>query len=346
MKDVLIRQYQVGYCDKNCIYLWHMIEISILVLRNAVMASIADAAYLFRTVNGLLEQSGKAPLFNVKLVGTSAEIKLNGGLFTIKPDETITTTDHTNLVIIPAITGDALAAAYLNKEYAPWISAQYKNGAAIASLCTGAFLLAYTGLLRGKKCTTHWAYANEFRYYYPDVSLVDEKMITHENGLYSSGGNNAYWNLLLYLVEKYAGREIAIHTAKFFVIDLDRKDQSPFIIFTGQKNHQDKTIIKAQEYIEQRFTQKLTVDQIADVFNLTRRTFERRFKKATRNTVVEYIQQVKIEASKKQLEIGRKSIQEVMFDVGYTDVKTFRDLFRKIAGMTPNEYRDKYRIGY
>lgn len=278
-----------------------MINVAILVLNNAVPASIADAAYLFKIVNELLERTGKMPLFEVKLVGTSSEVKLNHGVFAIRTDELITEAGQKNLVIIPSLAGDAVGGIYPNVNYAPWITTQYKNGASVASLCTGAFLLAYTGLLSGRECTTHWAYANEFRYYYPDVSLVDEKMITHENGLYSSGGNNAYWNLLLYLVEKYASREVAIHTAKFFVIDLDRKDQSPFIIFSGQKNHPDKTIIKAQEYIEQHYAQKLFVDQIAEKFNMTRRTFERRFKKATRNTVVAYIQQVKMEASKKQL---------------------------------------------
>ena len=319
-----------------------MIDISILVLKNAVLASIADAGYVFKIVNELLEKSGKEPLFRVKMVGLSKEVKLNNGLFHITPDVLIDDVQQTNLIIIPAMTGDALAATYLNKDYAPWIAEQYKNGAKVASLCVGAFLLAYTGLLKGRQCTTHWAYANEFRYYYPDIILVDEKVITHQNGLYSSGGNNAYWNLLLYLVEKYTNRSIAIHTAKFFVIDLDRKDQSPFIIFTGQKNHKDQVIMRAQEFIEQNYADKLTIDQVANTVHISRRTFERRFKKATRNTVVEYIQRVKIEATKKQLEIGRKSINEVMYGVGYADVKTFRDVFKKITGMTPMEYRNKY----
>lgn len=319
-----------------------MIDVSILVLNNAVPAAIADASYVFSMVNHFVEQSGKEPPFQVKLVGLTDEVKLSNGLFRIRPDVLVNDVTFTNLVIIPSVTGDALAATYLNKDYAAWIMKQYKNGAEVASMCVGAFLLAYTGLLRGKQCTTHWAYANEFRYYYPDIKLVDEKVITHQNGLYSSGGNNAYWNLLLYLVERYTNREIAIRTAKFFVIDLDRKEQSPFIIFTGQKNHKDALIKQAQEFIEQSYAEKLNVEQIAGNFNLTRRTFERRFKKATRNTVAEYIQLVKTEAAKKQLEIGRKSINEVMYDVGYADVKNFRDVFKRITGMTPNDYRNKY----
>ncbi len=306
------------------------------------MASIADTSYLFATVNELLERSGKAPLFRVQLVGIHTEVKLNNGQFLIRPDRLIDDVKHTNLVIIPSMAGDAVASTYQNRDYAPWISEQYKKGAEVASLCVGAFLLAFSGLLTGRQCTTHWAYANEFRYYYPSIELVDEKVITHEQGLYSSGGNNAYWNLLLYLVEKYTSREMAIHTAKFFVIDLDRKDQSPFVIFNGQKNHEDDAVLKAQEMIERHYAAKLTVDQIATKVNVSRRTFERRFKKATNSTIIEYIQRVKIEATKKQLEVGRKSIQEVMYDVGYTDVKTFRDIFKRVTGMTPNDYRNKY----
>jgi transcriptional regulator GlxA family with amidase domain len=321
-----------------------MIDVSILVLQQAVPASIADAEHVFTTVNDWLERSGKEPLFSVSLVGLSDEVSRQKGRFFIKPDLTIAVVRHTNLVIIPSLLGDAVAGAYQNRDYAPWITAQYKNGAAIASLCTGAFLLAYTGLLRKRQCTTHWAYANEFRYYYPDVKLVDEKMIIHQQGLFSSGGNNAYWNLLLYLVEKYTSREIAIRTAKFFMIDVDRRDQSPFIIFNGLKDHGDDIIAQAQEFIEQHFADKLNVDQLAATFNMSRRNFERRFKKATRHTAVEYIQRVKIEATKKQLESGRKSVDEVMYEVGYSDLKTFRDLFKKITGMTPNDYRNKYNL--
>ncbi|HTJ12004.1 MAG TPA: helix-turn-helix domain-containing protein [Dinghuibacter sp.] len=320
-----------------------MIDVSILVLKNAVLASIADASYVFSIVNDQLARQGKEPLFHVRLVGVDKEIKLNGGLVTVRPDTLIGDIERTDLVIIPSMTGDALASTYLNRDYAPWIIDMYKErGAEVASFCVGAFLLAFTGLLRERQCTTHWAYANEFRYYYPDVDLVDEKVITHNLGLYSSGGNNAYWNLLLFLVEKYTNREIAIYTAKFFVIDLDRTDQSRFIIFAGQKNHDDEPIKRAQEFIERSFADNLSVDRIAGTVNISRRTFERRFKKATRNTVVEYIQRVKIEATKKQLEIGRKSIYDVMYEVGYSDAKTFRDVFKKVTGMTPNEYRNKY----
>ncbi len=319
-----------------------MIDISILALKNAVLASVADSRYVFVMVNEFLKKSGKAPLFNVQLVGLCGEVKLNDGVFSMHPDSIISNIKKTDLIIIPALSGDIFTATNSNINYVNWINQQHKNGAEVASLCTGAFLLAFSGLLKGRQCTTHWLYANEFRHHYSSVTLVDEKAITDQNGLYSSGGNNAWWNLLLHLVEKYAGREIAIYTAKYFVIDLDRNTQSPFIIFNGLKNHGDEVILKSQEFIEQNYREKITVDEIASRFDLTRRTFERRFKKSTRNTVAEYIQRVKMEAAKKQLEIGRKPIMEIMMNVGYVDVQTFRDVFKQITGMTPIEYKNKY----
>ncbi len=319
-----------------------MINISILALKNAVLASIADSQYVFTKVNEFLKQSGRSSLFEVTLVGLSKEVKLNQGLFSIYPDLIIEEVKQTDLIIIPSLTGDMMTATHVNRDFAGWIATQYKNGSEVASLCVGAFLLAFSGLLKGKQCTTHWLYANEFRHFYPNVKLVDEKVITDQGGLYSSGGNNAYWNLLLHLVEKYTDRAMAIRTAKYFVIDLDRNYQSPFIIFNGLKDHDDDAIRSSQEYIERHYPDKLTIEFLADKFNLSRRTFERRFKKATRNTVVEYIQRVKIEASKKQLEIGRKSIHEIMNAVGYADVQTFRDVFKRVTGMSPTDYRNKY----
>ncbi|MGZ3766605.1 MAG: GlxA family transcriptional regulator, partial [Mucilaginibacter sp.] len=185
-------------------------------------------------------------------------------------------------------------------------------------------------------------FSNVFKDMFPEVILVDDRMITDQNGLYSSGGATAYWSLLLYLVEKYTSREIAILASKFFVLDIGRNTQSPFMMFKGQRDHEDELIIKAQEYIEQNFQNKITVDQLSEKFGIVRRTFERRFKKSTRNTVVEYIQRVKIEAAKKSFETSRKTIYDVMYDVGYTDIKAFRDVFKKITGMPPVNYRNKY----
>ena len=319
-----------------------MKHVSILVPESSVIEAIADPRYMFTAVNQFLQSAGKDPLFQVQLVGLKNEIKLENSLFSVHTDALLKDIEHTDLIFIPALSGDMKNAIQLNQDLIPWITKQYHSGAEVASLCLGAFLLASTGLLNGKQCSTHWLFANDFRMMFPDVELVDGSIITEENGLYSSGGANSYWNLLLYLVEKYTDRDIAILASKFFAIEIDRNSQNAFMMFQGQKEHEDGDIKKAQGFIEDNFQEKISVDQLADQFAIGRRSFERRFKKATNNTVMEYIQRVKIEAAKRSFEKSRKNINEVMFDVGYTDTKAFRTIFKKITGLTPVEYRNKY----
>jgi transcriptional regulator GlxA family with amidase domain len=316
--------------------------ITILVPETAVPAGIVDPRYMFTAVNRFYKDAGKPVPFKVQLAGLSKKIELNDGAVSIQTDLLLKDVKHTDLIIIPPISGNIKTALKLNAAFVPWIIDQYKDGAEVASLCIGSFMLASTGLLKGKSCSTHWLFANEFRNMFPDVELVDDRVITEQNGLYSSGGATCLWNLLLYLVEKYTSRDIAILASKFFLLEIGRNSQSPFMMFKGQKEHDDCEILKAQEYIEKKFHEKITIDELAEKFDIGRRTFERRFKKATSNTVIEYMQRVKIEAAKKQLESGRKTVNEVMYDVGYADTKAFRDVFKKITGMSPIDYRNKY----
>ena len=319
-----------------------MKKVSILVPESSVMQAIADPQYLFTAVNQFLLSAGKQPLFEVELVGSKKEVKLNNGIYSVHTNRLLKDVKKTDLVFIPALFGNMSSAIEKNKAAIPWIREQYKNGAEVASLCVGAFLLASTGLLNGKKCSTHWGFQTEFREMYPEVEVVEGSIVTEEKRIYSSGGANSYWNLLLYLVEKYTNRETAILASKYFAIDIDRDSQAAFAMFKGQKDHTDKEILKAQEYIEKNIHEKITIDELAKISALGRRTFERRFKQATNNSVLEYVQRIKIEAAKRQFETSRKKINEVMYDVGYTDTKAFRDLFKKITGLTPVEYRNKY----
>jgi transcriptional regulator GlxA family with amidase domain len=323
-------------------YLGLMKNVCILVPESSVMQAIADPQYLFFAANQFLAASGKKPLFNVQLVGAKKEVKINNGMFSVHTDKQLKDIEKTDLVLIPALFGDMQTAISKNKVLLPWINEQYKKGAEVASLCVGAFLLAATGLLNGKKCSTHWGFQNEFRQLFPEVGVIDGSVITEEHRIYSSGGANSYWSLLLHLLEKYTDRGTAILASKYFAVDIDRDSQNAFAIFRGQKNHTDAAIKKAQEFIEQNIQDKITVDELADMVAVGRRSFERRFKQATNNSVLQYIHRVKIEAAKRQFENSRKNINEVMYDVGYTDTKAFRSMFKKITGLTPIEYRNKY----
>ncbi len=319
-----------------------MKSIAILVPHKAILGSLEGARQLFSQVNQLAALQGAPPVFDVKLVGLQRETPVCGGAVTVHAHRLLEEAARPDLIIIPALDGDLAETVARNAAFLPWIVAQHEAGAEVASLCVGAFLLASTGLLNGRKCATHWVAAAEFRSLFPEVELVPEKIITDAGGLYSSGGAFSYLNLLLHLIEKHASRDMAILIAKVFAIDPGRDTQAPFVIFQGQKAHDDEPVRQAQEYIERNYEEKLSVDDLARRFALSRRALERRFKQATANTVAEYIQRVKIEAAKQSLETPRSNVSEAMYKVGYSDEKAFRSTFKRYTGLSPAQYRLKY----
>jgi transcriptional regulator GlxA family with amidase domain len=306
------------------------------------LSSIVGSYKIFTRANEYWKKNGKRELFRIELAGLSKKVEFYGGLFTVKPQVNISEIAKTDLIIIPSLNHNYQKAVKGNKPLIDWIEKQYREGAEIASICTGAFLLASSGLLDGKTCSTHWAAADNFRNMFPEVDLQTDKLITDENGIYTNGGAYSFLNLLIYLVEKYYDRQTAIFCSKTFQIEMDRQSQSAFIIFKGQKLHEDEMVKKAQAYIETNLDEKISVEHLSSRFAVGRRNFDRRFIKATGNTPVEYSQRVKIESAKKAFETSRKTINEVMYEVGYSDVKAFREVFRKITGMSPLEYRNKY----
>ena len=323
-----------------------MRHISVLVpAGNSIVDTIIAPYNLFKMANSHYKRSHglEADPFKIDLVGLTKEPVFYQGLFSIQPTATIDEVSKTDLIIISPISGDLEEEIQNNIDFIKWIKAQrIENDSELASLCKGAFLLAETGLVNGKNCTTHWTAHELFQRKYPKVKLVPESIICEDNGIYSSGGAYSILNFTLYLIERYFGREAAIWCSKMAEIDFDRLSQNEFIIFSGQKDHSDEEIKKAQLHIEYNYKDKLHVDDIAQMVHVNARSFLRRFKKATSNTPLEYIRRVKIEAAKKQLESTTQTILEVMYDIGYTDEKAFRATFRKYSGLSPKEYQRKY----
>jgi transcriptional regulator GlxA family with amidase domain len=311
------------------------------------LSSIVGPYKIFTRANAHWKESesyrtGRKELFQIELAGISKEVDFYDGLFCVRPQTHISAIKKTDLIIIPSLNHNYQNAVKGNELLISWIEEQYKLGAEIASICTGAFLLASSGLLDGKTCSTHWAAAEAFRMMFPKVNLQTDQLITDENGIYTNGGAYSFLNLMIYLVEKYYDRETAIFCSKVFQIEMDRQSQSEFAIFTAQKLHGDEMVKEAQTYIESRFREKISMENLSSLFAVGRRNFDRRFIKATGNTPVEYAQRVKIESAKKAFETSRKTINEVMYEVGYSDAKAFREVFRKITGMSPSEYRGRY----
>ncbi|UWY27398.1 helix-turn-helix domain-containing protein [Flavobacterium sp. TR2] len=309
------------------------------------LSSISGAYEIFKKANAFYKANGKKELFHIQLAGISEKVEFNEGIFTVKPHVHISQVVKNDLIIIPSLNHNYNLALEHNEELVQWLRKQYVKGAEIATICTGAFMLAASGLLDGKSCSTHWSVKENFSRMFPKINLQIDELITDENGIYTNGGAYSFLNLMLYLIEKYYGRTTAVYCAKVFQIEMNRSTQSQFIIFSGQKKHEDEMVLHAQSYIEQNLGEKLSMNDLSIKFNVSRRNFDRRFIKATGNTPGEYQQRVKIEAAKKAFETDRKTVNEVMYEVGYSDVKAFRDAFKKITGIPPIEYKKKYHKG-
>nr|WP_294947428.1 helix-turn-helix domain-containing protein [uncultured Mucilaginibacter sp.] len=320
-----------------------MKHISILPLYDATLTSIDSAHQIFSRVNDFMKYQGKPQFYQVDIVGMEKHIKMNGGLYAITADKTIAEVKKTDVIIIPLLCGDFEEAIEKNIGYNHWLTEQYQNKAEIVCLCVGSFFLAATGLLQGKKCAVHWAAKNEFKARFPGITVIEDTIITDEHGIYTCGGGFSYLNLILYMIEKHLGREISILASKMFEIDIERKSQNPFAIFMGQKKHGNAAVLQAQDLIEHNPTVIFSVDDICQKIGLGRRTLERHFKKSTGNSVVEYQQRVKIEFAKKQLEAGRKTVNEIIYETGYNDVDAFRKVFKKFTDLSPVDYRKRFQ---
>ena len=320
-----------------------MKHVSILIPKGEPsIVNIMGSYQMLSAASDKYQQQTGSPLFEIDLVGFAPATAGSPGSAVVLPTKMWQDIHQTDLILVPAVHQDPQTVINQNQELIYFLEEQYKKGAVLASLCIGAYLVAATGLLNGKTCSIHWQHANFLKALFPGIQVQEERIITDQQGIITSGGAYAFTNLIMYLVEKFGDRALAIIISKLFMIDLDKRKQSVYFMFMEQKDHSDEAVLQIQEYIEEHYADRFTIDQLAGNHNLVRRTLERRFKSATGNSIIEYTQKVRVESAKKELERGRKSISDVMYDCGYTDSKAFRDVFRKHVGISPLEYRKKY----
>ncbi|HET6565642.1 MAG TPA: helix-turn-helix domain-containing protein [Xanthomonadales bacterium] len=327
-----------------------MKHIYILIFEDVILSSAAGPLDIFTRTNDLLVAAGREPAFRVQLVSQKARnIHLDSPTQFICQlsidDLPARSSGHTTpLVLVPAFTGGWDRVHEKNRTTVEWLAQHYAAGSEIASLCVGAYFLAQAGILDGKPCTTHWRAVDDLQQRFPEVQVRGDEVVTDQDGVYTGGGAFSSLNLVLYLVEKFCGHEMGIRVSKQFSIHRDHISQAHFAMFNGLSQHGDPAVAEAQSFIEQRFNQDLTVEQVAQHVNMSKRNFIRRFKQATHLTPLEYTQKVKIENAKRGLENSSKGIQELMYEVGYNDIKTFRDMFKRQTGVTPQDYRRKYGL--
>jgi transcriptional regulator GlxA family with amidase domain len=305
------------------------------------ISSITGMCEILGWADEYWRETGNRPVVDIQLAGFAMENRPELGQFSVQALP-ISDIKKPDLVIVPSLARDYEAVLQKNEKLVNWIAEQYKAGAEMASVCTGVFLLAATGMLNGKNCSTHWDAAADLKRLFPRVHVHTEVLTLSGNGIYTNGGGYSFLNLALFLVEKYFNRQTAIVCAKMFQIDINRSTQSPFIIFQAQKNHGDELVYRAQTYIEEHLREKISFTALASRLAVSRRNLDRRFVKATGNTPLEYLQRAKIEVAKNALEQGRQTVFEAMMEAGYSDDKAFRETFKKITGLSPLNYRAQY----
>ena len=318
-------------------------KVAILNYPDAILSSVIGPYDILKQTNGILESFGidKNRKLSVEIVSTGSFKNLD--IPEITSHTNIAEAPQYGLVIIPAMAVEKLKEVLeREKGLVAWLKKQYFKGAEVASICMGAFLLAETGILDGKCATTHWLGSKMFRDMYPQVTLVDHKIIAENDRVYTSGGAYSFTSLMIYLMEKFYGRQAAIILSKIFLIHIHDTEQITYSIFTHQKKHQDEGIKNAQVFIEGGYSKNLSLASMADKAKMSQRTFIRRFKKATGNTPFEYLQRVRVEKAKKLLEYSGKGIEEVCLEVGYEDFSAFRKVFKRVVGTTPNAYKKRY----
>lgn len=324
-----------------------MPKISILAYNNCVASSILGGMDTFAMANllhSVKDCTGEFPLLTPEIITHDGKPIYASGGFPFYPTRAMTEISDTDLIIIPG----GFIPLYLNSDEMrriySWVTSSYEKGVRIAAICTGTFALAETGLLDDKVATTNWHFARIFSKSYPRVKLKIDQMLTEDSNLICTGNVTAYFNLSLRIIEQFGGKELSAICSKTILVDQHRKLQSPYFIYDFLKNHNDDQILKAQTWLEENYSQKFSMDSLAKKVGLSPRHFKRRFKRATDETPLAYLQQIRIEIAKKELENTINTVNEITYKVGYEDIHSFRRLFKRHTGMSPKAYRSKFSV--
>lgn len=322
-----------------------MRHVTVLGFDYAFASAITGVSDLLSTAGvtwNYIHGHAMASEFNVEIATLTGAPVLCANNIEIKAHRSINDIKRTDLLLIPTIAGDIDETLKRNKQLIPWIVEQATQGADIASNCTGAFLLAETGLLNHKMATTHWGFVDAFRAQYPDVNLQPEQLITADGAIFCSGGGMAWLDMALFLIERYCGYDIAMASAKSNVFDISKSSRAAYTSIPGKRYHQDAAILRLQDWLDNNYHQNVSVAQLAEQCSMTVRTLNRRFKQATGDSLIYYLQCLRVDAAKKLLKGEAITIEAITQKVGYQDVSSFIRLFKKHTGLSPSAHRARY----
>lgn len=318
--------------------------LTFLAAENCLASGIVSMLDLLVIANRWHEHlSGKSePLFASEIVSLGGAQLTNGGCIQLVPSRAVGEIVKTDFILLPPFLPLPDFSTEEFTQIRDWIRCRHDDGVPIAAMCTGSFLLAETGLLDGRSATTNWQFASRFRKKYPHVRLGVEALLTEDCGLICTGAATSIYHLGLMIVGRYGSAELASMCAKALLVDSSRSSQAPYFVRLQNKYHNDEEILKAQRYVEQNFPKICRIDEVADHVRMSSRHFKRRFRQATGQSPIQYLQLVRIDAAKQRLELSHDTIEQITVDVGYEDSCTFRRLFKNVTTLSPREYRDKF----
>ncbi len=325
-----------------------MAKMVFLAVEGCLFSSITNLIDAFSIANrwqSRLNGSAGTPLFETCIVTADGRPVAANGSVAVHPQGAMAAVDNADVVLIPAFAQVVDLSGRHMQETLTWLRERHARGIIIAAMCTGAFLLAGTGLLDGRKATTHWQFSRQFLRRHPKVQLQAHQILTEQDGLICTGAATAIFSLGLHLIQRFGSEELAATCASALLVDPQRTSQAPYAVFYPTKNHGDAHVRKAQEWMAQHYAQSSSIDAIAAMVGISPRHFKRRFRKATGESPLTYLQNLRIQAAKTKLSTTQANINEITGMIGYEDSSTFRRLFKKQVGISPREYRDKFFSG-
>lgn len=322
-----------------------MIDVCVVLLNDNFSSTAIGPIEVFHSA-GLLWQAlrgeAAAPRFRVTAATVDGAPVTNPYGLQVQARHSIGDVRRTDLIVVPASGLDFDNQFARHAALFPWLQRHAARGTYIAGNCTGAAYLAEAGLLDGREATTHWAIAEALQRRYPRTRWTPDKLITEDRRILCSGGVYAALDVSLYLVEKFCGHEVALQCARALLIDMPRASQSGYAVLPLSRPHDDDRIRAAEEHMERNYRGEVSIERLACDLGMSPRNFVRRFKVATGRLPGNYLQTLRVTIARDLIEQGARSLQEVASAVGYEDATYFRALFKRLTGMTPTEYRERF----
>jgi transcriptional regulator GlxA family with amidase domain len=316
---------------------------AIVAYQNCTSSMLTGMMDILSLANSMTEDNASDE-FDITIISEDGKPVKSFNGFPIPAAQSIRSKKVYDIIYVPGFLADALPTISQTKPIVKWLRGQHESGATVAGACNGNLLVAETGILNGKRATTHWSLAEFFSKRYPKVNFQPEQILIDEGDVLSAAGVTAYMNLALHIISRYVSPDVAAYCSKVFLIDSGRRLQSPYMIYTTPRSHGDNEIVKVQNWLEKNYTTAVSIDSVIDESALGKRTLLRRFKKATGDTPIEYLQRIRLENAKRILETTNKTFSEITWQVGYNDTSSFQRLFKSYTKLTPKEYRNKFML--